>query len=202
MIIYGSKATELATESLPGKCESCGTAKSLQMTIFQKYAHIFWIPFFPIGKTGVTYCSHCKHALEKKEFNSSLIQEYESLKIKSKMPLWTFSGLAILAVLITWGVISNKQKGEENAKNISSAQKGDIYEIKKGYKQYTLYKVERVVADTVFMLVHQYESNKLTGLIELKEQGDKGYAEGSIPIVKSELKAMLDRGEVVDIDRK
>jgi hypothetical protein len=201
MIIYGSKATELATESLSGKCESCGTAKSVQMTVFQKYAHIFWIPFFPMGKTGITYCSHCKHSLEKKEFNALLMQDYETLKIQSKMPIWTFSGLAILAALITWGVMISKQKDAENEKNISTVQRGDIYEIKKGYKQYTLYKVEKVNSDTVYMLIHQYETSKITGLTELKNQGDKGYAEGSVPMLKSELKAMLDKGEVIDIER-
>ena len=118
------------------------------------------------------------------------------------MPLWTFSGLALVALAITWGAISSQQKKAENEKNISAVQKDDIYEIKKGYKQYTLYKVERVSADTVFMLVHQYETNKVSGLTDLKSQGDKGYAEGSIPFVKSELKAMLDKGEIVDIEKK
>jgi hypothetical protein len=202
MIIYGSRSTELATAAISDKCESCGTAKTVQMSIFQKYAHIFWIPFFPIGKTGLIYCSHCKHTLEKKEFNASLKQEYETLKMQSKMPLWIFSGFAVVAALATWGVIINNQNKAENEKNISNVQKGDVYEIKMGYKQYTLYKVERVAGDSVFMLFHQYESNKLSGLSDLKKQGDSGYSEVSVPFVKSDLKAMLDKGEVVGIDKK
>jgi hypothetical protein len=202
MIIYGSKATQVATENLSDKCSSCGTQNSIQMTVFQKYAHIFWIPFFPIGKTGATECSHCKQVLQKKEFTENLNSSYETLKSNSKMPIWTFSGLALLSILIIWGVKSNNETAEINAKLILTPQKGDIYEIKKDYKQYTLYKVNNVAGDTVFVFVNQYETNKITGLTDLKNKGDEAFIQEPLPLVKTELKSMLEKGEIIDIDRK
>ncbi|SMD42886.1 hypothetical protein SAMN00777080_1453 [Aquiflexum balticum DSM 16537] len=89
MIIFGSKATQVASETINEKCASCGTPNSIQMTVFQKYAHVFWIPSFPMGKTSITQCSHCKQVLEKKEFSRNLNTNYEILKSKSKTPIWT-----------------------------------------------------------------------------------------------------------------
>jgi len=202
MIIYGSKATELKTENITGKCPHCATPGSIQMIVFQKYAHIFWIPFFPTGKTGVTSCSHCKQVLQKKEFDTSLSENYETLKVKTKTPAWTFSGLVILILLIGWGIVQSNQHDARNAKIILAPQKGDIYEIKSGFTQYTLYKVDSVAGDTVYLLTSQYETSKLSGLREIKNKGDEAYNEDVLPLLKSDLKTMLDKGEIADIDRK
>jgi hypothetical protein len=44
MIIFGSKATQVASETVNEKCASCGTPNSIQMTVFQKYAMFFGYP--------------------------------------------------------------------------------------------------------------------------------------------------------------
>jgi hypothetical protein len=202
MIIYGSKASHIATENLNETCSGCGTPNAIQMSVFQRYAHVFWIPLFPIGKVGVTQCSHCKQVLQKKEFSRNLSTSYEVMKSKTKTPVWTFSGLVMLTVLVAWGVVNGKQNDEKNAAFISTPQTGDIYEVKKDYKQYTLLKVESVAGDTVFVLANQYETNKVTGLSDIKLKGDEAYVPEPLAILKADLKSMLDKGEIIDVDRK
>jgi hypothetical protein len=70
------------------------------MHVFQRYAHIFWIPFFPIGKTGASQCGHCKQVLKEKEMPSSLKMAFDDVKSRTKTPYWTFAGVAIIVVLI------------------------------------------------------------------------------------------------------
>ena len=118
MIIYGNKATQVAAENINDKCSNCGTQNSIQMKVFQKYAHVFWIPIFPIGKTASSQCSHCKQVLQKKEFTGNMNNDYKAVKSKSKTPIWTFSGLALLIALIIWGTISSRQNDEKNSKLI------------------------------------------------------------------------------------
>ncbi len=202
MIIYGSKSTLITTAIVPESCSSCGTHNSVEMAVFQKYGHVFWIPFIPTGKTGVTQCSHCKKVLEKKEFSSSLNLFYQNLKSTSKTPLWTFTGLALLVGLIVWGKISGEQHNEEKAAMVATPQKGDIYEIKTNEGEYTLYKVASLKGDTVFVLASQFATNKYKGLNELKSKGDEAFVPISSPITKSELKKMLEKGEIMDVDRK
>ena len=202
MVVFGSKATEVATEVIQDKCSNCGTQNSVRMTVFQKYAHVFWIPFFPIGKTGLTQCSHCKQVLEKKEFPGYLRSSYEILKQKGKTPVWTFSGIILLFAFFILGGIVSKQREEKNLLLIASPQAEDIFEIKIEYKQYTLYKVEKIDGDTVFVLLNDYETNKRRGLKDLKIRRDESFSGESIPILKPDLKMMLDEGEIMDIERK
>ena len=127
MVIYGTKATQLAKETVTEKCQNCGTQNSIEIYVFQKYAHIFWIPLFPTGKTAVSECSHCKQVLKQKEMPAALKASYDNIKVQSKTPIWTFSGLALLAVLISFGVYSDNQNSARNAKLILEPQAGDIY---------------------------------------------------------------------------
>jgi hypothetical protein len=69
------------------------------MHLFQRYAHVFWIPLFPIGKTGVSQCSHCKQILKLKEMPFALRLSYENMKSQTTTPFWVFSGSAVIAVI-------------------------------------------------------------------------------------------------------
>ncbi|MES2656686.1 MAG: zinc-ribbon domain-containing protein [Bacteroidota bacterium] len=202
MIIYGTKTTPVATENIADSCTNCQTANSILMRVLQKYVHIFFIPFIPVGKTGATVCAHCKHALTKEEFSGSLNSRYDTLKSTAKTPIWTFSGLALLAILVVVLIVSDKQKKEKVAALIQAPQSGDVYEIKNDAKQYTLYKIQRISGDTSFILMNQYETNKLSGLKDLKEKGDAGYSEDEIPMTKADFQKMMDDGEILDVERK
>jgi zinc-ribbon family len=202
MIIYGTKAKEIAKEILTDKCQNCGKQNSIDMHVFQKYAHVFWIPFFPIGKTGISQCDHCKQVLKLKEMPASLKISYDNLKAQSKSPFWMFSGLALVAVLITIGIVSDKQKDQKNAKLILAPQAGDIFEIKLPTNQYTLYKVAEVSNDSVYLQINNYETNKISGLADMKKKGDAVYTEFTLPFSKKTLTDMLSSGEIIDIDRK
>jgi hypothetical protein len=198
MIVYGSRSKELAKDILTDQCPNCGKQNSIDMHVFQKYAHVFWIPIFPMGKTGVCQCDHCKQVLSLKEMPASLVISYNNLKEKAKTPIWMFSGLALLAILITIGIISGKKNDEKNAKLILSPKAGDIFEIKVSDNQYTLYKVNEVLGDSVFVQINDYETNKVTGLNDLKKEA---YSEEVMGFSKAELKQMLEKGEIIDIER-
>ena len=100
MIIYGWRATQVANESIAESCPSCKNQNALQMFVFQRYAHIFWIPMFPIGKSGASQCGHCKQVLKSKQMPADVKLAYENVAAQAKIPYWTFAGLAIIAVLV------------------------------------------------------------------------------------------------------
>lgn len=199
MIIYGSRNKEIIKEHITDKCSNCGTQNSIDMHVFQKYAHVFWIPFFPIGKTGISQCDHCKQVLKLKEMPSSLATAYENLKAQTKTPIWMFAGLFLVAALITLGVINDKKNDEKNAQFVVAPKAGDIFEIKTKDNQYTLFKVKQVKGDSVFVQINNYEVNKVTGLDDLKE---KEFSEDLYGLSKEALKEMLNNGEILNIDRK
>jgi len=201
MIVYGTRSKLLARELVTDKCTHCGTQNSTEIHVYQKWAHVFWIPFFPIGKSSASQCAHCKQVLKEKEMTSSMQSVLQDVKSKSKTPIWTFSGLALLAVLITWGVMNEKQKDEKIAKLILTPQAGDVFEIKTPESQYTLYKVASIQGDSVTIRPNNMETNKPSGLSKIKSQGDAGYAEETFSVTKAELKSWFDKGEILDVER-
>lgn len=202
MIVYGIRSKESAKEILTEKCPNCGAANSVDMYVFQKYAHIFWIPFFPVGKTGVSQCSHCRQMLKKKAMPPVLSAAYDNIKQHLKTPLWMFSGLALVVALVVTGLIADKNKDEKNAKLILSPQRGDVFEIKTTANRYTLYKVDAVRDDSAFLLINNYETDKIAGLRDLEQKFDTSFSEETYSFSKGELKKMLEKGEIIDIDRR
>ena len=202
MIVYGIKTKVLLNETLIDACPNCGTSNTVNLHVFQKYAHLFFIPFLPAGKTAVTQCSHCNQVLKEKQMPESFKLAYSNLKSNSKTPIWMYSGIALVAVLIAFGVYTDKKKDEKNAILILAPQRGDVYEIKTKESQYTIYKVENVQGDSVFIRTNNFEATKQSGITAIRSKGDNAYSEEQYGFSKSELKQMFADKEILDIDRK
>jgi phage FluMu protein Com len=202
MIVYGTRSKLLAKELVSDKCPNCGTQNSTEIHVYQKWAHIFWIPFFPIGKVAASECAHCKQVLREKEMTSSMQSVLQDVKSRSKTPIWTFSGLALLAIIITLVVVNEKKKDEKIAQLILAPQAGDVFEMKTTESQYTLYKVAGIQGDSLTIKPNNMFSNKVSGLREIKERGDAGYSDETFAVSKAELKNWYDKGDLLDIERK
>jgi zinc-ribbon family len=198
MIIYGTNSKQIGKEILFDKCSNCGTSNTIEMYAFQKYAHVFWIPIFPIGKTGISQCDHCKQILKLEEMPAELKGAYDSLRLRSKTPIWVFSGLVVIAVLIGVGIIFSNNRNKENAQWILDPKVGDVYEIKTANRQYTLAKIHSVVGDSVNIQFNAYETDKESGISQLN---GKPYNDEIYVYAKSELKMKLETREIIDIER-
>jgi hypothetical protein len=201
MIIYGTRATHLKTEAITGVCGNCSTENSIHISAYQRYAHIFWIPLFPIGKVYATQCGHCKQVLEEKEIRSTYRTAYEDLKNQLRVPIWTFSGLGIVACLVVFAVFAGQKKDAENMAYIQAPQEGDIYEYKTEDGEYSLLKVATIDGDTVFVIPNKYAATKSTGLAKLEAQGDSTFSDEMYPMMRSELVNMVEKNEILEVIR-
>lgn len=200
MLIYGQKSTHLLTNSIKSSCPHCNSSNTVRISVFQKYAHVFWIPFFPLGKTGVSECSHCKQVLELKEMPQAYKLDYEAIKINTKTPIWTFIGLVLLAGLITFGVYTGNKNEAENKQLINNPKVGDIYEYKTETKAYSTMKVVNVTKDSVAVVYNNFEVDRLKGMHKLKGSNAE-YDSISVFFHKSELAKKLESGEIIDVER-
>jgi hypothetical protein len=197
-IRYGTKAKQLAKEPISGKCPHCSSQNSIDMYVFQKYGHLYWIPFAPMTKTGVSECTHCKQKLELFQMPDQLKAKYEDIKARTKTPLWTFSGLLLLGVVIVLSILAAINDNHKNNQLILQPQAGDIYEMATENSQYTLLKVARVQGDSVYVHINEYETNKQSRLYQLKE---KPFSAEEISFTKQTLRLMLKEGKILDVDR-
>lgn len=202
MIIYGTKAKLLKSEITADQCPNCNTANSIQMNVFQRWAHIFWIPFFPIGKTGVSQCLNCRQVLKLKEMPASLKLSYDNLKTQTKIPVWTFAGCFLIVIGSIFFFISEKQKAKKVNEWVLSPQKNDVFHIKLKNDHYTLYRVNKVSNDSVYLALNKYESDREDGLDDIAAKGDTAYDNAQEGIAKPFLVEMAKEGTILDIERK
>ncbi len=201
MIISGTKIKLLESETIPDTCTFCGNNNCVDVNVMQKYIHVFWIPFLPIGKSAQSKCRHCKHTLEEKELPDSFQEVYQRNKISSKAPIWMYSGLLFVVLLIAFGVYSSSKNDEKNLQLIAAPKAGDIYHMRTPNAQYTLARVNAVKGDTVFLLWSKLETDKITGLSKILSIGNDAFNDSAEPILLSELKLQLEKDEIIDIDR-
>jgi hypothetical protein len=202
MIIYGSRATQVAKEIANEKCPQCGTQHSTDIHVFQRYAHVFWIPFVPIGKIGASECHHCKQVLREKEMSPGLKKDYQNIRSRAKTPVWTFIGLALVGFAIVYGTFESSKKSARNATLALAPQRGDLLEIKTKSNQYTVYKVEDVQADSVYVRPSQYETNKMSGLAKIEGKEEAAWSEDLAVMSTKHIKTLYDKGTILNIIRK
>ncbi len=102
MIVFGTRGSlikNIKTGNIA--CEHCGTKGPHMISIFGKYTHIFWIPVFPVSKKVFAECQHCKKTIDQKEFSPNLNQFYREEIQNTKQPYWQWSGLIIIAALVS-----------------------------------------------------------------------------------------------------
>jgi hypothetical protein len=202
MIIYGTNGAHVRTAQLPGvACPGCDTSDTLHLSVFSRYAHIYWIPLFPYSKPTVTQCSHCQQAWEEKTIPSELRNLAQTLKKETRAPLLHWAGLAIVAALIGWGAVAGMWDGRENKSFLAAPRVGDIYTVraKAGDKDYSLLKVVGVKGPTVDVVSNEFTVNS-SHPIEKLNTPDK-YNKESFSLSNFELQIMQNKGQLTDVDR-
>jgi hypothetical protein len=56
--------------------------------VFQKYAHVFWIPVFPLGKYVASHAHLTAHKAENTPMNGI---RFARKRGRARTPIWTFS---------------------------------------------------------------------------------------------------------------
>lgn len=200
MIIYGSRAVHVNSAQIAGaQCPSCGTQGSFVTSVFAKYAHVFWIPMFPLGKVTIAECNHCKRTLTLKEMPPDLKNAAVAIETKSSTPKWAFTGIGIVVLFMIYANISGNRHNEDKKLFISSPKIGDIYKYTTKNGTYSLLRVAQVTGDSVFVEHNQYEITRMSKLYKIDKADN--YLPIEVGILKAELKKKFDSGEIFDIDR-
>lgn len=202
MIIFGLRSGNTRQRELSSyDCSHCHTKQSVQFYFFVRYFHIFWIPVFPLYRSGGSQCSHCKQVLERSQMPPAMVHDYGIARKNVKIPLKFFSGLVIAAIFLG-AVILAVITDSNNTRNwLQQPQAGDVYEIKEN-GTYTLYRIQQVKGDTLVMNPYEYNADRASALRKLKKTYPDAYSAEEIPMVKSELAALYAERALRKIERK
>lgn len=198
MIIYGHNSTLIGTVSEQHQeCPNCQHTGDISIHVFSKYGHIFWIPFFPYKRFTVVHCSNCDKSWEDSAQFGNIRREAENTKQLFKPPIWHFSGLILVAVIIIWASVSSKLNKANEAEYIKSPNIGDVYSFKVEEGGYSLAKVFYAQDSLIGVLSNEYAATQKSGVDELylKKFTDTGY------LSLDELIEMYNDGTIYKIKR-
>jgi hypothetical protein len=106
MIIFGTRSKILKGNGTRTNCSYCESTDTVSLVFVLKYFHVFWIPMFPLSKTGVSQCSHCKQVLYNNQMPDHLKAVYQQEKARAKTP-WVYRlGLILIGLFFAFVVAS------------------------------------------------------------------------------------------------
>lgn len=201
MVFYGTKAKNIHNGQLKNvKCPNCENETSMTYSVFGKYAHVYWIPFFPIGKVGVTECDSCKRTFEIKELPENIKTKYqrEEEKNGAKTPIWFFSGLFIVAAIAVFGYFASQQTAANELSYLEKPEVGDVYEYQTETGYYSSMKLQSIVEDSLFFYLNEMETNKKSGISDIDKAANYKVIYG---YSKAEIKQLYTDKDIYEINR-
>jgi hypothetical protein len=201
MLIFGTRAKRIWAGREPADvpCDSCAR-RALRPLVFQRYFHLFWIPCFPIGRRVYFECEHCKRALGPREGPLALEPVARAARRAARTPIYLFTGLAALAVLIAVGVVRERAGSANEKAWLAEPAAGDFYvldvskvmpDLGSGAFDHVIARVDRVTSDAVEVQFGTYgyiSSRGAEKAIEDGKVGGSGYFSGErVPLERSRL---------------
>lgn len=200
MLIFGVRSVKVNTaRTRKVTCTNCGTKGLVSITIFRKHFHLFWIPMFPVYKTGSSECGNCKNVLEPKEMPQFLKAEYKKIKSDSGGPYWQFVGLALVAVLALYFDHRGKQDKIDEQKYLSAPAIGDVYMYKASRNTYSTMKVVEVDYDSVFVTPNTVSKFRRSKVYFINKP--ENYSDSSYGISRKRVEEMYNSEEIFNISR-
>ena len=202
MIIFGIRTTAFKmVDGYAYNCNHCQSADSVNLLFASRYFHLFWIPVFPVGKTGISQCAHCKQALYRNELPAAIGMEYSKAKSSAKTPVKLFTGVLLVAAFFAFATYAAITSRADSGQWIQQPLAGDVYEVKEE-EGYTLYKVVSLTKDSITILPHEYIVDRSTQLRKLRRNYPDDYDEAAqFSIARKELQTLYDSRVIRDVKR-
>lgn len=201
MIFYGTRATNLKNGQIVNiDCPNCETNTAMRYSVFGRYAHIYWIPFAPSGKTTVIECNNCKKTYELKDVPKSVQEKIsrENEKAPVRNPIWMFSGLFVIVIGVAIALYISKITDEEEAVFIKKPKIGDIYRFKTTDRFYSTMKVLKITPDSLDITINKLQTDQMTGIEDIDR--DENYIE-KFSIARKEITKMFASDTIYEINR-
>lgn len=203
MIFYGTRGKLLRNGQLTNiNCPHCEKNVSMKYSVFAKYAHIYWIPFFPYAKLTFLECSDCKATLESRSFSPEMKMKLDREKEKNgkiMFPVWMFSWLIIIGLGVAYSYYSGLEDDKKEDVYIKNPKVGDVYHMRLYNGHYSTARVEGVARDSVKITFNDYETEYSSDIDELNVA--KNYTKATYTVSAIRLFSLYKKDTIFTIER-
>ncbi|MDN5284547.1 MAG: hypothetical protein JWR38_821 [Mucilaginibacter sp.] len=191
-----TKTVDFAIEKCP-YCESTGTTSG---RYFSRHFHIFWIPIFPIGKTGYVVCSQCHSKRDTHLMNPGLREAFlQEKKTAPRFRFWQFTGLALPVLFFMVGVVAVTFNEKYAGKYIEDPKSGDTYFCTQNNGYYTTYRVDHISRDSVYSHLNNYEIADREKLSSINRKVN--YSKTLLSFSRKELLELYKNRRILKVER-
>lgn len=144
LLLYGVKNKAVGEASFDKECSKC-TQRTHTLYFFQKYFHFFFIPLFPLWKTGTIECSHCKFTENMSYLPFEVLKRAkEQMKLHASFPWFIFFVPLTFFILIIYGIIVNSSSQDRVQAMIADPQVCDLGFYYEGLIDKKIFKINKV----------------------------------------------------------
>jgi hypothetical protein len=195
LLFYGRRNARIKKYTVNDQsCKSCRTF-DIEVNVYREFYHLYYIPFCPVGdKTVNARCNNCGEPFR----SDSFLTYY---KEKSRTPFYYFSLPILFTSLVILMTVANRNTQKEKLAFVLAPKVGDVYTIRNEESNKTTYyflKLNSIKGDTLVMHHGALEYN---GFISKMNDHDYFVKEEELFLTKKQLKTMLDRMEINNIER-
>lgn len=202
MIFFGTKEKEIKRGRFTNvSCPECKETVSMTYIVEAKYFHFYWIPVFPYKKNTFVGCHECDTVFERKQFSENIknkLQKENELK-PARNPIWMFSGLIALAILIPLAFFQSARADVKKGDFANNPKVGDVYFLNSLPSVYTTMKIAAIEKDTVHFIANDTSVTKFTEVFGINK--DRNYTDKIKSYTKAQIRDLFEKDSIYSIDR-
>lgn len=181
-------------------CPSCKCTTKLKYSVYSRYTHITYIPFFPVEKNAKIYCNACENEIDLKDIDDKTISRLACENDNLKNPIWMFFCSFAIMVCIIYGVYVYLKSDNKTALLIKNPMIEDVYYMKdsKGY-YYTL-RIDSTSSDSIYTTENDYQVDAPYDIDDINLP--ENYTKQRSSFTKKELVKLYDLGKIISIKRQ
>jgi hypothetical protein len=158
-----------------------------------------FIPLFPVKRHGEIHCTQCNASIEYAELPQASKSAVDSFAHQKRyFPIWTFTGSAVLLVVISL-LLKNWYIKSHTDYPLEELQKGDVvlYETENGY--YSTFKILERKGSVFEVVNNEYMQDTYFDLNDLNVSSNYGKQKESLTL--EDLNAMEEKGRIEGIEK-
>jgi hypothetical protein len=181
-------------------CNFCNTKTKLNLSVKGGFVSVFLIPMLPFRKLYLLNCDNCKKDIGKKSLNYIEKEKIENTVKNTtyKIPIYHFTGFAILLVILGFGIYTGIEVTKEEKIRIQKPEIGDIYRVKTE-SGYTTLKVNKFSTDSILVFLNDIQVDNYDKIDDIDIS--KNYNKSRL-FSKHELLNMFNENIIYQVDRE
>jgi hypothetical protein len=207
IFIFGTRESHLRTIPTPGHaCPACANNEALSLLFFSRYAHLFFVPLFPVSRRMQVVCANCRQSGSESAIPASLLPSAKHLQKQTGRPWWQFIGLMLVGAAVAFfavAALTAKPKAEQDKEELArlrQPQVGDVYVLNTADKgNVLLLRVQKVVPDSVYVSPSKAAEGSFKAYQHSHDANNYQPNQYALPL--SSLVNMHQQGELYDVLR-